>query len=204
MPKDTNVRRHKRRKAKRSPLLIGILAAFGLVVLLTASGFTFAATQEAHDVFCSSCHTIPETTFYQRSTSAQAVDLASFHTAKNTRCIDCHSGTGVFGRMSAEMLGARNALAFYTKTAVQPAPLTRPIADESCLKCHLDVITQKASMNNHFHVFLPRWQASDASATGCVSCHSGHSTGSTTDNRFLDQTATDQVCNACHQVLRQG
>jgi hypothetical protein len=202
--KKVSSRRHKPQRIKRSPLMIGILVAVGLAIVFTASGFSFAATQEAHDVFCSSCHTLPESTFYQRSTSSQPVDLASFHTVKSTRCIDCHSGTGVFGRMSAELLGARNALAFYTKTAVQPAPLTRPIGDENCVKCHQDVLNQTATMNNHFHVLLLRWQAADANASGCVSCHPGHSTGATAENRFMDQASTEQVCSACHQVLRQG
>jgi len=49
----------------------------------------------------------------------QPVDLASAHKADNTRCIDCHSGKGVTGRIRAELLGAHNALAFYTRTAVQ-------------------------------------------------------------------------------------
>jgi nitrate/TMAO reductase-like tetraheme cytochrome c subunit len=64
-----------------------------------------------HDQFCASCHTQPESIFFQRSTGALAVDLASFHTTQKTRCIDCHSGPGLFGRMQAELLGARNASA---------------------------------------------------------------------------------------------
>jgi hypothetical protein len=107
-------------------VLVGIVA---LGIILAASGFTFAASQETHDPFCASCHTQPETTFFQRSTAAQAVDLASFHTAQQTRCIDCHSGAGVLGRMRAELLGARNAAAWYTHTDVQPAKLTVPIRD---------------------------------------------------------------------------
>ena len=47
----------KDRRLKTSPILIALLAAFGLAVILTASGFAFAATQETHDSFCSSCHT---------------------------------------------------------------------------------------------------------------------------------------------------
>jgi hypothetical protein len=92
------------------------------VVIFTAGGFSFAATQETHDSFCASCHTHPESTFYQRSVGAQAVDLASAHTLKDVRCIDCHSGVGVVGRIQAEMLGAHNALAFYGRDyAIQRA-----------------------------------------------------------------------------------
>ncbi|MEJ2557957.1 MAG: hypothetical protein P8186_17365, partial [Anaerolineae bacterium] len=126
-----------RKKISRfASVLIGIVA---LGIFLTAGGFTFAATQETHDPFCASCHTQPESTFFQRSTDAQAVDLAAYHTAQKTRCIDCHSGPGVLGRMRAEWLGAHNALAWYTHTAIQPAKLTVPIQDANCLKCHQDV-----------------------------------------------------------------
>jgi nitrate/TMAO reductase-like tetraheme cytochrome c subunit len=201
------------------PVLGGIVA---VGVILAASGFTFAATQETHDSFCASCHTQPESTFFQRSTSAQPVDLASYHTTQQTRCIDCHSGQGILGRMQAELLGARNALAWYTHTAVQPAPLTFPISDADCLKCHQDVTQQgytpKTQMtvpgafggregqgrNNHWHVFLASWQAASSSAGTCTSCHTGHSTDGSAQNGFMVDQVMRTQCDACHQVLRHG
>jgi len=47
-------------------LLYILLIGLGLAIFLTASGFTFAYTQEQRDSFCSSCLTQPESTFYQR------------------------------------------------------------------------------------------------------------------------------------------
>jgi nitrate/TMAO reductase-like tetraheme cytochrome c subunit len=99
------------RKPKTFPIFPVLGAVLLAAMLLTASGFAFAYTQEEHDTFCSSCHTQPESTFYQRASGAQAIDLASFHKAKGTRCIDCHSGAGLTGRMQAELLGAHNTLA---------------------------------------------------------------------------------------------
>ena len=66
--------------------IIGILLT-GIVValVLIAGGFGFAASQETLDSFCASCHTQPESTFYQRSTDTQPVDLASYHTDQKTR-----------------------------------------------------------------------------------------------------------------------
>src|SRR5512137_741659 len=93
---------------KRSRIIIGLIVAAVAVVGLSASGFAFAATQESHDQFCASCHTQPESTFVARSTST-SVDLASHHTTQNALCIDCHSGQGIAGRMSAELMGAKNA-----------------------------------------------------------------------------------------------
>ena len=176
--------------------------ALALGIILAISGFAFAATKESHDSFCASCHTQPESTFYQRSLAAP-VDLASAHTADKTRCIDCHSGEGTTSRIKAELLGAHNALAYLTHTAVQPAPLTKPIADENCLKCHAQVMTQQ-DMNNHFHVFLPRWQQIDPNAAGCVSCHEGHATDGRADLAYLNEARTRAVCEACHQATGEG
>jgi len=195
------------KKAVLSPKKYAILLTLGglvlLGILLTVGGFTFAAVQEQRDPFCASCHTQPESTFFQRASAAQAVDLASAHTPKDTRCINCHSGPGLTGRVNAELLGAHNALLWYTGKAVQPAKLTSPIGDENCLKCHQEVTGQRAR-NNHFHGFLARWQANDLRAGTCVSCHSGHATDGDSQTQFLNVARTEQVCSACHQALGGG
>jgi len=208
---------------KPSRVIPVLIAAAVVVVALTASGFTFAASQETHDPFCGSCHTQPESTYLQQATSAPAVNLASYHTAQNTRCIDCHSGQGILGRVQAELLGARNAFKWYTRTAVQPAVVSFPIGDGNCLKCHQQV-TQRGFTpqeqitvpgvragrgggeggNNHWHEQLARWQATSATAGSCVSCHSGHITGGSAQNGFMDSQNVQSVCEACHQVLRRG
>jgi Doubled CXXCH motif (Paired_CXXCH_1) len=194
---------------KISPRMRSVLKVFGtsivVGIVLVASGFAFAATQEQHDSFCSSCHTQPESTFYQRSIATSPVDLASAHIPDKTRCIDCHSGVGITGRMKAELLGAHNALAFYSGTAVQPAKLTHPIGDENCLKCHQNTVSQaNIDINNHFHAFLPRWQAVDPNAAKCVTCHAGHSTDGEASIAFLNRTTTQGVCESCHRALGAG
>ena len=195
------------KKSPRRRKVLTVMAALGgafvLAVILAAGGFAFAATQEQKDSFCASCHTQPESTYYQRSLDAQPVDLASAHKARDTRCIDCHSGAGVPGRMTAELMGARNALHWYTGTAVQPAPLTVPISDENCLKCHQDVVAS-GDMNHHFHAFLGQWQAIDPKAATCVTCHPGHSTEGTAQTGFQNVTATRAACEACHAAVGGG
>ncbi len=192
-----------RARSRRRPVLLAVGLGLGLALILTATGFTFAATQEAHDTFCASCHTQPESTYYQRATAAQPVDLAAYHKSKGARCIDCHSGAGVPGRVGAELLGARNAAAWYTGTAVQPAPLTHPLGDVNCLKCH-DQVTNGRGRNNHFHFFLARWQAADPNAATCVSCHAGHTTDGAAEIGFQAQERTGAVCEACHNALGGG
>jgi len=190
-----------------------------LGLLLSAGGFAYAASQESHDPFCASCHTQPESTYYQRSIDSQSIDLASNHTDQQARCIDCHSGSGVLGRMQAELLGARNAAAWYTHTAVQPAELTIQIHDENCLKCHQDVTRRdyqpKHQINitilgrrgeeeeagpNHWHELMARWQEISPSAGSCTSCHSGHLTDGSAATGWENEQTTRSVCEACHHA----
>ncbi len=209
-------------RQKRLRLIPALLIAAIVVLFLGAGGFVFAATQESNDPFCASCHTQPESTFVQRTTSTP-VDLASFHATQQTRCIDCHSGQGVFGRMQAELMGARNAVKWYTGTAVQPAVANTPVSNDNCLKCHQTIMNRgfiaketitvpgassgegrrEAGRPNHWHEFLPRWQAADANAATCVTCHSGHMTTGDAQTGFMANQTVQAQCNACHQSIRR-
>ena len=180
-----------------------LLVASAIFIFIVGS-FSIAANMEERDSFCASCHTQPETDYYGRSQAGNPIDLASFHTTKQTRCIECHSGIGVTGRASAILLGARNAVIYFTGTAKQPAPLTVPVRDDNCVKCHASVYNT-ADFNNHFHNLLPRWQAADPNNfASCVDCHSSHTTDGTNQTSFLSQARIDQVCQSCHQVLAGG
>lgn len=194
----------RRDKILKSPLLRVGLIILAIGVLLSAGGFTYAANQESHDEFCASCHTQPETTYFERATASGAVDLASFHKAKETRCIDCHSGNGLSGRVSAELLGAHNAFLWYTHQAAQPAQITQPVGDENCVKCHTTTLTQNPAMENHFHIFLSRWQGVDPNAAGCTTCHRGHTTNGAQANQFLDVATVQVVCESCHRAIGEG
>lgn len=190
--------RHHREPFKLPLVFWGALAVVALLGLVGLG----AAQFENRDPFCASCHTQPEAAYYQRE-AAPAVDLASFHTAKQTRCIDCHSGSGVTGRASALALGARDLLAFASGHFSQPAPQTRPIGDSNCLKCHANLAANQ-DFNNHFHVFLTRWQALDPHAAGCVDCHQAHQINGDATIGFLNQQVTQQVCQRCHNFAGQG
>jgi predicted CXXCH cytochrome family protein len=183
---------------------LSVMIPAAVVLLLAIGGFGFAASMEENNSFCASCHTQPESTFFQRSQTAGPVDLATMHNSKAVKCIDCHSGSGVTGRVEAMLLGARNAAALYTHTAQQPATLTVPIRDNNCLKCHQNTVSGQPDFNNHFHLFLSRWQAADPNAAGCVTCHASHSTDVEAGIDYLNRTNTEQVCQSCHQVLREG
>jgi NapC/NirT cytochrome c family, N-terminal region len=175
-------------------VVIGIIAASG--------GTAYAIQLENQDGFCASCHTQPEVKYYQQSQAANAVSLAAFHTQKGVRCIDCHSGGGPIGRVDGVSQGARDALAYYTGNYRSPAVTTNPLGDGSCTKCHADSMTQQ-TFNNHFHLFLARWQSIDPNAAHCVDCHTSHPSGAS-DQQYLDATAVRAVCDQCHTALGAG
>lgn len=205
---------------KKFPWLIVLVVVVIGGAALTVGGFVFAASMESHDSFCASCHSQPESTYYGRSTAAQATDLASFHTTQHTACIECHSGSGVTGRIAAELMGAYNATKWYTGSAVQPAQLKFPIGDANCLKCHATITSEGyvskekitlpgnrrgregGEFGNHWHQRIPEWQASAGKVGSCLSCHSAHTTGGTAQGGFLESTRVQGQCNACHQAIR--
>ena len=202
-PQKSTVKKSNHRAARKLKWLIPIMAVLAFFVI-ASGGFLFAAHTEENDAFCASCHTQPESTFYQR-TQATAVDLASSHHAKNTpvKCIDCHSAPGLGGRVDAVSLGARDAIKWVAGSAVQPAPLTVPISDTNCLVCHADT-PKTRSFDSHFHFFLTRWQKADPSAATCVSCHSAHTTDGDASIGYLQEQRTVQQCQACHRALGEG
>jgi predicted CXXCH cytochrome family protein len=189
-----------KQRRRKWPWIVALVIPFAVVILGIGSGVT-AMQFENHDDFCASCHSQPESTYVHRE-AAVPVDLASFHKTKEVQCIDCHSGPGVVpGRVNSLMLGVKDLVAWTLGHATQPAVHTRPIEDANCLKCHANVTAQQ-DFNNHFHVFLSRWQARDPNAATCVSCHQAHHTDGEAQLKFLNRDATVQVCQSCHAVLR--
>jgi hypothetical protein len=179
--------------------LVAAFAVFGLIVPLSAMQF------ENHDSFCASCHTEGELTFFNRSLAPAPADLASFHAVKKAaRCIDCHTGPGLLGRYGGLMAGSTDLISYFSGHYPQPAALEEPMGDGNCTKCHADVLT-KQDFNNHFHAFLPRWQALDpVHAAHCADCHASHDTTNDAGSVYLNQDATVKVCQKCHAFAGQG
>lgn len=190
---------------RRWLLFAGLLV---LVVLLPGTAIGVSVQLENTDSFCASCHTQPETTYVDAAQAARsqkdtATDLATFHAGaeQSVHCIECHSGKGITGRVDAITLGARDLTAYVKGNFPQPSPLTHPIADVNCTKCHADYAASN-TFDNHYHVFLARWRsfAPDKAAT-CVDCHGSHIQDGQADISFLSEPQVTAQCNACHRVM---
>lgn len=186
-------------------LAAGVVA--GILIFMGMSLFVFARVEE-QDVFCTSCHTEPEMTFFARTQAVAAVDMASEHamyarkdpTLVNTRCIDCHSGAGALGRVQGMVKGAENAVRWVTKTATQPAVMAERLPDANCLQCHA-ATPKETDFDSHSHFYLAKWQSMDASAGGCVDCHTAHTLHGNAGVGFLNQQRTLEQCDRCHVAL---
>lgn len=198
------------RRRRRSPgwltqhRAVVIAATILLTLALIAGGAVTAdaLSLEDHDPFCASCHTQPETRYVAQSLATQAANLAALHAEKAVRCIDCHSGSGPFGRLSGLYQGGQDLLAYERGHYHAPAVTLHKLGNGSCTKCHADVLGRN-SFDNHFHLFLAQWRAMDANAAGCVDCHTGHAAASP-QNGYMDVVTVQAECQACHEVLRGG
>lgn len=177
-----------------------VLAVVG--VIAASGGTAYAIQLENQDSFCASCHTQPETKYYQQTQAHDTSSLAAFHAQKGVACIDCHSGGGLFGRVDGLSQGARDLVAYYGGNYQNPAVTTNPLGDGSCNKCHADAMTRE-TFNNHFHVFLARWQSVDPNAAHCVDCHKSHPAGAPAQ-QYLDDPTVRAVCGQCHSALGAG
>jgi hypothetical protein len=202
-PKPTKSTKLDKKQNKRNLIFIGaaiaLVLVFGLAIPLTAMQF------ENRNIFCASCHTEGEVTFFDRSTAATPVDLASIHDIKGqARCIDCHTGPGIIGRYGGLIAGATDLISYFSGHYPQPAALEEPYPDANCMKCHTAVLT-KQDFNNHFHTLLSQWRSVDPThAASCVDCHASHDTTNDGGAVFLNKAATIKVCQACHAVAGEG
>ena len=181
---------------KRVPIILGSIS---IVIIL--SGGIFVTRIENTNEFCASCHTQPETTFYQRSQAAPA-DLASMHATQKVACVECHNGSGLSGRVGALGLGAKNLAAYLSGQYHQPALMLFKFDAASCVKCHASQLVDNRQAN-HFHFYLSSWQQTDpANAATCAACHTGHLVSDQTNQHYIDRAAMTPVCNSCHDAAR--
>ncbi len=197
--------------------VIGLGVIPVVLVVLAIGGVGVSLVLENRDSFCASCHTEPESKYYQQSVQANATTLAAFHTQKQTNCIDCHSGGGPLGRAQGLQQGLDDLVLYLSGNYKRPAITSNPLGDDSCLKCHPEVLTRgrrsppsqiqdpvqargSRANDGHYHQFLQRWQAADPRAAHCVNCHTSHTDGAANVG-FMAADPVSQACDGCHRGL---
>ena len=204
----------------RNRFVVGMFVMIALAIATVAA----ALKVEEQDRFCASCHSQPETTFVEQAQALKqmSVTLAAYHAKpqewKNhpqvllsltnallatdiapVRCIDCHGGVGLAGRIQTLTLAAEDATLWYSGRAIQPAILSHPISDQVCLSCHATV-RDTPGFDNHFHSYL---KDPKAPTLACTGCHIAHETSSAATN-FIERPFVAQPCASCHIALGKG
>ncbi len=189
-------------------ILVG-LAVFAVVAAVVGIGGGILL--ENNDQFCSSCHSQPETTYYERSQQSDPTDLASLHHFKETRCIDCHSGQGFLSRIVGVFrFGVADTLAFYSGNYHNPAVTTRPLSNTACTKCHdlgaLSGGNAEPGGQNHFHSanLQAAWLAAGGPVNRCNVCHPPHQQIGGATTIYTSQDVVNNGCSICHSLLREG
>src|SRR5260221_10299133 len=149
------------KRRRRWPVIAGI--AFFVLIVLGGSGFVVASALEEHDTFCISCHTVPETTYYNRAqmsldnAAAPVTDLATVHYQlyhdhgrPEFECINCHRGDSSLGqRISTLALGARDALIYVSGRENPTLEKTQTaegwLPNAACVACHTDSLLRLAA-----------------------------------------------------------
>jgi hypothetical protein len=201
-------------RRKRWPLFAGIL--FLALIFFGSVGFVVASALEEHDSFCTSCHTVPETTYYNRAYLAldnptlAVNDLATahYHLAQDGKkepfaCINCHRGDSSLGhRISTIALAGRDTITYVTgnenpqieKTNIRESWLP----NAACVSCHTPLLMTVSGLNNHFHTLLP--QAGEAQKKGGKLIAEGVIKGNDAALAQWSHTVSDVnlTCTSCH------
>jgi hypothetical protein len=197
---------------------VGVIVVVLAVLAIGSAGVSILL--ENQNSFCASCHTEPEVKYYQQSLQSNATTLSTFHTQKQAGCIDCHSGGGPLGRAQGLQQGLDDLVLYLSGNYKKPAITSNPLGDDSCLKCHSEVLTRgrrsppspiqnpvqargNRASDGHYHQFLQRWQATDPRAAHCVTCHTSHTDGQANVG-FMSADPVQQVCDGCHRGLNAG
>lgn len=203
-------------KRRRWPAILAI--GFVAVIIMGGLSFVVASTLEDHDTFCTTCHTAPETTYFNRAYLSldnpknMPLDLASWHylNAQSKQltpfsCITCHRGDAQLpDRLQTLALGGRDTVIFVLgrdNPAIEKTHTSEGwLSNASCVSCHTDTLLTLKGLDSHFHNRLP--QAATALANGGalkVGASVPKENGDLMLQAGLQTVQVSILCSDCHQ-----
>jgi hypothetical protein len=199
-------------------------AGLGAAVLvggaaLSALGWTVSDRLEQDNDFCNACHLdgpdggTPLHLEVRRGFDARpALSLAAAHAEAGVsdrhgsdaafRCIDCHGGTSIPGRVRVKALAAKDAFWYVVGDFAEPDGMRWPLWDEDCRKCHAEYAGQSwdGFGPEPFHA---RSVHNVKLGIGCVECHFVHEAGGDPAAHFVDAAAVRVQCARCHDEFQE-
>ena len=185
------------------------------IVVVGIVGFASGTVLEEHDAFCSSCHTVPETTYLQRSdaalvtASAVVSDLATYHyhqALTNTtsfECIQCHRGDSSLGNRAQTLaLAMKDTVTLVSgkaNPAIEKTSITEPaLVNAACVACHETTLLTQRGNATHFHNLLPATAALVAQGKKMVGNGRG---GFGRQRQPVDVSLTCTDCHLAHKTV---
>jgi len=161
---------------------------------------------EQDDDFCIACHLTPGTPLHialrEDFDRVPAVSLAAAHRATSVdgrplRCIDCHGGASIQGRVRVKALAAADALWYLAGHFEEPDEMRWPLWDEDCTACHRQFQgpTSEAWETPHFHELEVH---NVDLGIACVECHESHGVDGDSSTHFLEAETLRIQCVRCH------
>jgi len=199
----------------RPGLAIVALAAALLGASLGAVGWAVTDHLEQDDDFCNACHVGPGMPLHagiRRDYEMRPpASLAGRHAAARLadrkdgafRCIDCHGGKSLAGRVRVKALAAKDALVYVSGRFEEPEEMRWPLWDEDCLACHasFEAAGDDARSSPGFHDLAVH---NVELGVGCVECHSAHEAGGNPGAFFLHAASVRAQCARCHSEFEEG
>ena len=196
----------------RNARRLAVLALVGSVAAPLVWVFTDRLEQD--NDFCNACHLEPDDPVHldvRRDFDAPvAASLAGAHGAARVegredgafRCIDCHGGESLAGRLRVKVLAAKDGFWYAVGRFEEPTGMRWPLWDEDCAKCHPRFAEEE------FHAWrTPRFHQlavhNAEPLVSCVECHLTHESGGNPDANFLHATSVRLQCARCHSEFEE-
>jgi hypothetical protein len=193
---------------------IGALAVAAAIVAAPA-GWMVSDALERNNDFCNACH-LPSgealhvavrEDFDGRPPTTLAAGHGAAHPpgpegdAAAFRCIDCHGGVSLVGRLRVKTLAAKDAFWWVVGDFEEPRGMRWPLWDEDCAQCHESFdVKADADGDPAFHDLGVH---NVELGVGCVECHRSHERGANVDAWYLKAAVVRQQCARCHAEFEQ-
>lgn len=183
-------------------------------LVLGPTGWLVTDALESENDFCTACHLEPgvplHKTIRANFDARPNVNLAGLHAsvgaeaepgaanarAREFRCIDCHGGVGLVGKVRAKVLAAKDAFWYVVGHFEEPERMSSPLVEEDCRQCHPSFAPPaRDAANPAFHALgLHNVEL----GVLCVECHVTHGTGGLEDLYYLRPSHVRTQCARCH------
>ena len=118
------------------------------------------------------------------------------------RCIDCHGGVGLSGRLRVKLVSARDATVWAFGSFEEPSGMRVPLGDADCARCHASFrpFQPGSGRSRGFHQIA--FHNADL-GVACVECHAVHRPGGDPASHFVRAEPVRAQCARCHAEFEE-